>query len=53
MSKLISSRGSVVIAATLFAFATWVNASDETKQIPTHFTLTQPTAELPTMAQSR
>jgi hypothetical protein len=53
MSKLISSRASVVIAATLFAVATWLNASIEAKQVPTHFTLTQPTAELPTVAQNR
>ena len=50
MSDLIANRTSVVIAATIFAVATWFNASKEPTQVPAHFTLTQPAAEFVTVA---
>jgi hypothetical protein len=50
MSKFIANRTSVVIAATIFAVATWLNAPNETKEVPAHFTLTQPATELTTVA---
>ena len=53
MSKLIANRTSVVIAATLFAVATWINASRETTAPAANLTLIQPAAELSTVAHNR
>ena len=53
MSKLIANRTSVVIAATLFAFATWVNASGDAATPATNLTVLQPTAEPSTVAHNR
>jgi hypothetical protein len=53
MSKLIANRTSVVIAATLFAVATWVNASSETTTPAANLTVIQPTADISTVAHNR
>ena len=48
MAKLLTSRASVVIAATLFAAATWLTSSSDLAA-PTTLVLTQP-IELSTLA---
>ncbi len=53
MQKLIASRASVVIAAALFALATWMNASRDVNALPTSFTVLQPVAEEPSLALNR
>ena len=53
MSKLLASRTSVVIAATLFALATWVNVSSETTIVPTNLTVVPPAPQVSTLAQAR
>jgi len=42
MSKMLSNRLSAVLAAALFAAATYLNASIDTRTAPTTLVLTQP-----------
>ena len=50
MPRLLSSRASVVVAATLFIAASWFTASSENRTAPTTLVLSQPAAELATIA---
>lgn len=50
MSKLLARRASVVLAATLFAAASWFNASLDTQTPPTSLVLSQPEPELNKLA---
>jgi hypothetical protein len=42
MSKLLSSRASVAVAAALFALATWFGSTHHLKSAPTSLVLSQP-----------
>jgi hypothetical protein len=49
MSKLLTSRGSILLAATLFVAASWFTASSDVSA-PTSLVLSQPAAELHAIA---
>jgi hypothetical protein len=50
MTKMLTSRISVVLAAALFAAATWMNTSLDTKTAPTTLVLAQPEQTLVNVA---
>lgn len=53
MSKLLANRTSAVVAAALFVAASWFSASSELQATPGTLVVSQPAAELQTVASNR